>query len=133
MSAIIDLEALLAGMEPTLNPGVFVFATVEALGDVEPETVVAMIIEPEGLSVVMTEADALRQSIPHDFRSAWITLTVNSALEAVGLTSAFARALGDVNISSNVIAGNYHDHIFVPVDSADAALTALRALQARAR
>ena len=129
MGAIFDLDSLLATMEPRRNPGVFVFATVSSLGDVEPDSVVAMVVEAEGISVVMTETDALRQSISYDFRSAWITLSVNSALEAVGLTAAFARVLGDAQISCNVIAGNYHDHIFVPVDSADAAIDALRSLQ----
>jgi hypothetical protein len=129
MTAISHLGTLLATMEPQLNPGVFVFASVATLADVEPDSVVAMIRESEGLSVVMTEADALRQEIAHDFRSAWITLNVNSALEAVGLTEAFARALGEVQVSCNVVAGNYHDHIFVPIDAADVAIEALRSLQ----
>jgi len=81
MTAISHLGTLLATMEPQLNPGVFVFASIATLADVEPDSVVAMIRESEGLSVVMTEADALRQEIAHDFRSAWITLNVNSALE----------------------------------------------------
>jgi len=129
MTAISDLDTLLATMEPQLNPGVFVFATVASLAEVDLDSVIAMVRESEGISIVMTESDALRLGIAHDFRSAWITLNVNSALEAVGLTAAFARALGDVNISSNVIAGSYHDHIFVPVAQADAALKALRSLQ----
>lgn len=129
MTAISDLNTLLATMDPQLNAGVFVFATVESLAAVDPYSVVAMVRESEGISIVMTESDALRQNIAHDFRSAWITLNVNSALEAVGLTAAFARALGEADISSNVVAGNFHDHIFVPVGQADAALTALRSLQ----
>ncbi|EAR25481.1 hypothetical protein A20C1_04421 [marine actinobacterium PHSC20C1] len=129
MTAISDLDSLLATMQPELNPGIFVFTTVLALSEVELDSVVALVVEAEGISVVMSETDALRQAIPYDFRSAWITLKVNSALEAVGLTAAFARALGDVQISCNVIAGNYHDHIFVPIDAADAALAALRSLQ----
>jgi hypothetical protein len=51
----------------------------------------------------------------------------------VGLTVAFARMLGDAQISCNVIAGNFRDHIFVPVDSADAAMRALQSLQSGAR
>ena len=65
------------------------------------------------------------------FRSAWITLAVHSDLAAVGLTAAFARALGDAGVSCNVIAGVHHDHLFVPVDRAADALAALHALQAR--
>jgi hypothetical protein len=62
------------------------------------------------------------------FRCAWITLGVTSALEAVGLTAAVATALTQDNISCNVIAGFHHDHLFVPIGNAQAAMTALAAL-----
>jgi uncharacterized protein len=60
--------------------------------------------------------------------AAWITLTVHSALEAVGLTAAFSKALADVNISCNVVAGYYHDHIFVPQQDAEKAMAVLESL-----
>ncbi|MEV8253771.1 ACT domain-containing protein [Rhodoglobus sp. NPDC076762] len=132
MAAISDLNELLASMHPQRNDGVFVFATVTSLDSIEASSIVALMREHEGISVVMTEADARRQGIEHEFRSSWITLTVTSALEAVGLTAAFARALGEAGISCNVIAGHHHDHLFVPVESTDAALQALRSLQASA-
>ena len=47
----------------------------------------------------------------------------------VGLTAAVAVALADAGIACNVVAAVHHDHLFVPVESADAALAALRALQ----
>ncbi len=55
--------------------------------------------------------------MPILFRSAWITLTVHSDLQAVGLTAAFAAALAQADIPCNVVAGAYHDHLFVPVES----------------
>jgi hypothetical protein len=63
------------------------------------------------------------------FRAAWITLMVHSDLEAVGLTAAFAHALGQAGISCNVVAGAYHDHIFVPFEQALPAMDALIELQ----
>ena len=53
---------------------------------------------------------------------------VPSALDAVGLTAAVATALTRVGIACNVIAGFHHDHLFVPVDSATRAMSALNAL-----
>jgi len=63
-----------------------------------------------------------------------ITLDIHSSLEAVGLTAAFATALGNEGISANVVAAYYHDHIFVPAVDAGRAVAALQALsQAHAR
>ncbi|MNG35746.1 hypothetical protein D3C84_1225580 [compost metagenome] len=62
--------------------------------------------------------------------AAWITLQVHSSLAAVGLTAAFASALGQANISCNVIAGYHHDHLFVAQADAERALAVLRQLAA---
>ena len=91
--------------------------------------IVATFREREGLTVVMEERAAQAAGIAPLFRAAWITLTVHSDLNAVGLTAAFARALGEANISCNVIAAAYHDHIFVPVDDGERAVDVLRDLQ----
>lgn len=122
-----DLDQLLRRMAPVLHPGVFVFVTLPAASTMDPQRIVACIREPEGLSVVMSEADAAAQSLA-GFRVAWITLMVHSDLQAVGFTAAFATALGRAGISCNVVAGTQHDHLFVPHDRADAALAVLREL-----
>jgi len=124
-----DLAALLRTMEPELHDGVYVYSSVPPDHDLGGLTPVAMIREREGVTVVVPEADAIRAGLPVVFRAAWITLTVHSDLHAVGLTAAFATALGNAGISCNVIAGAFHDHIFVPADRGDAALQALRQLQ----
>jgi hypothetical protein len=129
MTAISDLHTLLASMEPVLNDGVFAFASLHPGYSIGLDDVVATIREPEGLSIVLPEARALALQLPVLFRCAWITLTVHSDLQAVGLTAAFARTLGDAGISCNVVAGAYHDHIFVPVERAQDAMAALRQLQ----
>lgn len=127
---ISDLALLLRSLEPVLNPGVFVFTSIRDAAEVEAGMIIASIREPEGLSVVVREEDAREKDLPILFRAAWITLTVTSDLQAVGLTAAFASALGSEGISCNVVAGAYHDHIFVPVDRAERAMLALRKLQA---
>ena len=89
----------------------------------------ASIREPEGLSVILAEEDAVDLRLPIAFIAAWITLAVNSDLAAVGLTAAFSTALGQAGISCNVVAGVHHDHLFVPVDQAQQAMAVLHALQ----
>lgn len=118
-------------MDPRRNLGVFVFVSVADPEILRSVDVFATVREREGLSAVLRESDALRLGLPILFRAAWITLTVQSDLHAVGLTAAFSNALGAAGISCNVVAGAYHDHLFVPVARADAALAVLRQLQQR--
>lgn len=124
-----DLDTLIASMQPELQPGVYVFASLPHDAVASGAGIVATFREREGLTVVMEERAAQAAGIAPLFRAAWITLTVHSDLNAVGLTAAFARALGDANISCNVIAAAYHDHIFVPVDDGERAVEVLRDLQ----
>jgi hypothetical protein len=120
-----DLSKLLASMEPVLRPGEFVFAMVDGVDGIEPE---ATVREAEGLSAVLRRERADALGLDYDYVAAWITLRVHSALEAVGLTAAFSRALADAGLSCNVIAGVHHDHLLVPADRAEDALRVLRDL-----
>jgi len=52
---------------------------------------------------------------------------VHSSLEAVGLTAAVSARLTSAGISCNVLAGFEHDHLLVPVERADDAVSALTA------
>lgn len=116
-------------MQPELHRGAFEFVALPAETDISLSETIATFREAEGMTVVVDEATAARRGWPVLFRAAWITLTVHSDLAAVGLTAAFARALGEAGISCNVMAAAYHDHIFVPLDDGPRALDALVALQ----
>ena len=120
-------------MEPHLHPGVFVFASVPHETDLGSISVISTFREVEGITLITTEAEAARLKLPVLFRAAWITLQVHSDLHAVGLTAAFARALADAGISCNVVAAAYHDHIFVPIESAQAAHSVLSRLQRQSK
>jgi len=119
-------------MEPQLQDGSFVYVLSDGNPDMTDRRVIATIREAEGLSLIVEKSFAIEQGLQPHFECAWITLNVNSDLAAVGLTAAFASALGNARISCNVVAGLHHDHIFVPVAQAHAALDVLRALQQNA-
>jgi hypothetical protein len=93
--AIRDLDRLLARMHPSLHPGRYVFTTLPRGQAIDPTSIVASIREAEGLSVVVTETDALALGLPMAFTAAWITLEVHSDLAAVGLTAAFFAGAGE--------------------------------------
>ncbi|MFI7415078.1 ACT domain-containing protein [Streptomyces sp. NPDC049627] len=125
-----DLQKLLNGMRPELNPGRYVFTTVEGRvpSGVTPVVTVA---EPEGLTVVARQQEADAAGMAYDYVAGWITLRVHSALEAVGLTAAVSRELADAGLSCNVVAGFHHDHLFVPAEDADRAVAVLEDLARR--
>lgn len=116
-------------MEPILNDGVYVYCTVPYETSLAQLAPVATLREAEGMSLILPEAQAHAAGLAVLFRCAWITLSVHSDLHAVGLTAAFASALGQCGISCNVVAGACHDHLFVPVEQASGAMMALRRLQ----
>lgn len=124
-----DLDALLASMSPVLHAGAVVFAQVADGQSLGLREVIASVVEPEGVSVIVSEETAQARGLTPVFRAAWITLSVHSDLQAVGLTAAFARALAAAGISCNVVAGVCHDHLFVPFADAQTALAVLVRLQ----
>jgi hypothetical protein len=125
-----DLQKLLSGMRPELNPGRYVFTTVEGRvpSGVTPVVTVA---EREGLTVVARQDEADAAGLAYDYVSGWITLRINSALDAVGLTATFSKELAAAGLSCNVVAGFHHDHLFVPYENADEAVAILEALARR--
>ena len=125
-----NLKKLLQNMSPTLIEGEFVFCSFENAkygehADLEPFAVVK---ESEGLTFVIPKQKADENKIKYTSAFKGITLKVHSSLDAVGLTAAFSRKLTEHDISANVLAGYYHDHIFVQSDKAEQALSALKEL-----
>lgn len=128
-----DTRAMIAGMEPVLQSGHFVFCSASdpKMASACADCAIAMFIEPEGRSFILTVADASRLGFDCSLPMRHILLEVNSALDGVGLTAAVAVALAAHGIPCNVVAAHSHDHVFVPEGLANRAVTALRALQAR--
>ena len=125
MTGETDLSRLLQNMKPERNPGEYGFCTVDSLEGAIPLRPVCIFQEKEAVTVILPREQADRLSLSYSMVCAWITLTVHSALEAVGLTAAVSQALAKRDISCNVVAAYYHDHVFVPVEEAKRAMEAL--------
>jgi hypothetical protein len=118
-----DLARMLSTLAVERRPGRFVFVT----GDRPSLAAVAeaTVVEAEGPTHVVTVEQAEAAGVECDFVAAWLTLTVHSSLEAVGLTAWFSARLAEQGIPCNVLAGFHHDHLLVPVDRVDDAVNAL--------
>jgi hypothetical protein len=128
MSGIIDINILLKTMKPYLDNTLYVFVTVKThtlTQDIVNLNPIATFREEEGMTLVITKDQADKYNYSYDVELQKITLAVHSSLEAVGLTATISSALTKENISANVIAGFYHDHIFVPTSKAALALKCL--------
>ena len=127
-----DTHAMIAGMQPLLDPGIWAFCAVNGDGTL-PNDVFAVIQEREGTTLILPVATAKAGGYTASPPMKKITLQVNSDLEGVGLTAAVSNALATSGIACNVIAGAHHDHLFVPWDRREEALKLLEKLSLDAR
>jgi hypothetical protein len=119
-----DLGVLLATMVPVLSESPWGFGLLPG-GQLPPAEAFALIREAEGVTVIAPVTELADRGIPAEGQWARISLTVHSALAAVGLTAAVATALAREGIPANVVAGYFHDHLFVPWQWRAEALAAL--------
>jgi len=113
MAGETSLSTLIRSMTPVLNEGAYVFCSLSDAAQLQGVQPLGSFQEREGLSVILSRQQAEQLQLEIGYVAAWLTLEVHSALAAVGLTAAVAGALANAGISCNVIAGYYHDHLFV--------------------
>jgi len=130
MTGETNLAKLLASISPVVMDGEFVFISVKdaCYGDHAELQPIASFKELEGLTLVVEKSKAIEHSLNFESAFTCITLNVHSSLEAVGLTAACSTTLTEHGISANVIAGYFHDHIFVKIGDAQRAVSALCSL-----
>lgn len=119
-----DLATLLSSLSPLLAPTPY---SISSSPDPDPESLMlafAVCREAEGVTLIQANTSE-SDDAP---RYARITLRVHSSLEAVGLTAAVSATLGASGIPANMVAGYFHDHVFVPWAMRHEAMQALLAL-----
>lgn len=126
------LEDMLSGMSPELDPcphryervsflWAYLLGWIWLLGKRS-----CIVWENEGISQIIPTTPSDRSPL-----FAKISLQVFSDLEGVGLTAAVSTALAKAGIACNVIAGYYHDHLFVPWERREEAMEILQNLSAQ--
>lgn len=131
MSGIVDIKVLLKDMKPVLDNTDYVFCTKncfelnEKIIKLNP---IGAFLESEGMTIIISKEKADENNLSYESIFNKITLEIHSSLDAVGLTAVFSKTLTSYGISANVIAGFYHDHIFVPKEKAELAVKALEEL-----
>jgi uncharacterized protein len=128
MSGEKDLNILLKTLQPNLHNGEYVFCLLPENLSIPANHLVMFFKEEEGDTVIIKKELADSLQLPYTIVLAWITLTVHSSLEAVGLTAAFSNALASAGIGCNVVSGFYHDHLFVDFREANTAMNVLQDL-----
>jgi hypothetical protein len=130
MTGETNLSSLIQSMAPSLLDGEYVFISFAnaQYGDHANLAPIAMVQEVEGMTLVVPRERADEHGLRYHAVFCCITLNVHSSLEAVGLTASVSGQLASRDISANVLAGYYHDHIFVPAHLAKQALDALSEL-----
>ena len=120
MSGETDLNRLIATMRPELRDGTYVFVTMP-LDGADPVGLGAVMSfhEDEGVTMIVPDHAASTAGLVGVFPCRMVTLTVHSALDAVGFLAAITTRLAAAGIGVNAVSAFFHDHLFVPAERAD--------------
>tara|TARA_Y100001970_G_scaffold266394_1_gene355004 strand:+ start:20816 stop:21253 length:438 start_codon:yes stop_codon:yes gene_type:complete len=125
-----DLKEIITNLSPKLLSERFVFCSVsedmfQNYVGAEP---MAIIREKEGITLLITEMSAKNNKFKYIGPFMCISLEVHSSLYSIGLIALVSNKLSDSGISTNVVSGYYHDHLFIKVDQAQEALNVLKTI-----
>lgn len=129
MSGQTNLQEVLSSMEISCDEIKYGFACLAQEIDINLKKITGIFQEKEGLTAIapieyLEEIGVKSYEGPY----AKLTVEVHTSLELVGLTAELATKLAEQGVSANVVAGFYHDHVFVQFDMKEKAVKALMEL-----
>ena len=131
MTGETDLRKLLGSMSPDLAPCVHVFVTLPPEAPISDGLNPIMIFrEREGVTLILLQEEANAAGLSGSFPCRMITLNIHSSLDAVGFLATVTTRLAAAGMGVNPVSGYFHDHLFVPADRADEAMSILKRLAA---
>lgn len=110
------LNTLIASMEPILQPGSYVFATVPPSDPSFQDRLKSLPFEMlfrerEGWTVITEQSTVDALGLEAIFPCRKVTLGVHSSLDAVGFMAAVTTRLAESGLGINPVSGFYHDHL----------------------
>ena len=126
------LDVLIENLRPSIDRQPFVFVSLDDSDAARlVHDAVALVRETEGTTLVLPLDVGLSEGLVSDSHFARIKLCVQSSLAAVGMTAVVSSALADAGIGANMLAGHFHDYVFVPWKRRSEAMAVLTELSAK--
>jgi len=129
MSGITDLKQTLSSLKVICDDIEYGFASVSLDSTIDREKVLATFHEDGYLAIIAPSAYLDSKGIENEGPFAKLTIDVHTSLEMVGLTAVLSTKLAEHEISANVVAAFYHDHVFVQYKLRQKAIELLESLK----
>lgn len=129
MAGQTNLSEVLKSLQVSCDDVEYGFASVKDKQIDYDDQVLGTFKEDEGLTIIASKKHFETNGIQYEGPYAKLTIEVHTSLELVGLTAVLAKKLADYQISANVVAGYFHDHIFVQYAVRQKAIEAINNLK----
>jgi len=130
MTGQTNLSEVLKSMQVSCDNIEYGFASVKGHQINFDDRILGTFKENEGSTIIASKEYFEANDIQYEGPYAKLTIEVHTSLELVGLTAVLAKKLADNQISANVVAGYFHDHIFVQYAVRQKAIEAIDNLKA---
>lgn len=129
MSGLTDLKQTLRSLRIICDEVKYGFASIDENASIDRKKVLATFKEDGRLAIIAPQNYLESKGIDNEGPYARLTIDVHTSLELVGLTAVMSTELAQHGISANVVAGFYHDHVFVQYELREKAISILEGVK----